>query len=205
LSATDRFARKFFTEYINLKKSGAFIDEQTGINIVNQLLAQDYGSPVEEKIYIETDITVLNTSALTVLRQYGNDLGAIIDAPFPKGYEQELTVINRVNETDNTDDLSKLSLNIKRYKDMRDKILALPVPNALKTAHLALINSISAMLEGVKGMVIIKTDPVGATKMIARYEGGLNSIEFPFKEIAAYLKKRGISFSSSESGYILMR
>src|SRR6185369_4810785 len=42
LTATDRFSREFLAEYVKLKASGATIDENTGMNLVNQLLAQDY-------------------------------------------------------------------------------------------------------------------------------------------------------------------
>ena len=205
LTATDRFAQTFFTKYVNLKQSGTSIDENTGIQLVNQLLAQDYGSAPEEKIYTENDIEVMTTFSLNDFKKYGNNLGDILQTPTPPGYEQELTLISRVSETKNTDDLQKLSLNIARYREIRDRLVALPVPNPLKNAHISMINSVSAMLEGIMGMTFIETDPVGATKMIARYQEGLDSVSLPLKQIASYLKKQNISFSSNESGYILMQ
>jgi hypothetical protein len=206
LTATDRFARTFFTKYIELKKSGAPIDENTGTNLVNQLLSQDYGSPSEEKIYTEADIQIAPSSSISAIKSYANSLGAIINSPSPKGYEPELAIIARMSNSEdlNVDDLAKLDLNVIRYKNMRDKMVALPVPSPLKAGHLALINSMSKILEGVRGMTLIKSDPVGATKMILLYQDGLNSLPLSLEVIKTYLKKQAISFTSSENGYILV-
>ncbi|HEU5114506.1 MAG TPA: hypothetical protein VFT82_01935, partial [Candidatus Paceibacterota bacterium] len=78
-----------------------------------------------------------------------------------------------------------------------------PVPAALKEAHLALINSLEAIIEGLQGMMTIKTDPVGATKLISRYEDGIQSISLPIEIIRNYLKRQSVAFSSYDSGYIL--
>ena len=203
LTATDRFARAFFTKYVYLKQSGRAIDETAGTDLVNQLLAEDYGGPAEEKIYTETDIKIQNTTSLDDLKKYGNTLGTIIKTPLPKDYEQELIIIGRVNDTGNTKDLKKLSLNINHYQNMRDKILVLSVPIVLKPAHLSLINSLSAILEGVRGMTLIETDPVGATKMIVRYEDGLKSLPLFIQKIKVYFAKQNVTFSPNEGGYIL--
>ncbi|HVT75362.1 MAG TPA: hypothetical protein VHD69_03070 [Candidatus Paceibacterota bacterium] len=205
LNATDRFARAFFQEYVQLKQSGAQIDENTGTDLVNQLLARDYGSPTEEKVYTESDIRVSNTSSLQALKQYGNALGAILQEPLPKGYEQELFIIARYNDTSDASELGKLALNIGHYTILRDKILALAVPNPLKAAHIALLNSVTSILEGVRGMSYTDTDPVGATKMLAEYDRGIQTLSLPLEYIQSYLKKQSVSFSSSESGYILMQ
>ncbi|MDE1875073.1 MAG: hypothetical protein KGI79_03080 [Patescibacteria group bacterium] len=205
LTATDRFAREFFTQYIALKNSGATIDQNTGMNLVNQLLSQDYGSPTEEKTYTTADIKVLNTDSLMALKAYGNALGAILQAPLPPGYTSELTILAKASDSGDDSDLPKLALNVAHYQSVRDKILALPVPYALENAHVALINSISAILEGVRGMTYITTDPVGATKMIAQYQDGIEAISLPLEAIKQYLIKQDVSFSSSDSGYILVQ
>jgi len=205
LTATDRFAREFLTEYVNLKKSGAPIDENTGTNLVNQLLARDYGGQNEEKTYTESDIQVVNTTSVTALKKYANALGTIISLPLPKDYEQELVVLDRVNTSGNSDDLSKLSVNVERYETMRAKIALLSVPDGLKTSHIALLNSLSTIIEGVKGMILISTDPVGSTKMIVGYEGGIKSLPLIIQSIGTYFAKQGITFSPNEPGYILTR
>lgn len=205
LTATDRFSREFFTQYLNLKKSGATIDENTGLNLVDQLLTQDYGGQSEEKVYSDQDIIIISSNSADFLRRYGNSLGAIVNKPLPYGYEQEIVVLSKVNETGNTDYFNKLGPNVKRYQEMRDGMLALPVPQDLKNVHLAFINSISSMLEGVRGMTLMDTDPVGATKMIAKYEDGLKLLPVAIQAMASYFAKQGIIFSPSESGFILMR
>ena len=202
LTATDRFSQVFFTKYVELKKSGAVIDENTGIRLVNELLTQDYGGPNAEKIYTASDIISLNTSTSASIRKYANNLGIIFDKPAPADYENELVIINRVNETQNKKDLVKLAQNIARYTEIRQDLLDTPVPKALKNTHLALVNSFSFIVEGVKGMALIETDPVGATKMILKYEDGLKAIDILSKQLSVYFKQQQIIFSSSEPGYI---
>ncbi|MEK7607471.1 MAG: hypothetical protein AAB484_00900 [Patescibacteria group bacterium] len=204
LTATDRFAREFLTQYVKLKESGAPIDENTGLILVNKLLATDYGGSVSERVYTERDIRVLNTTSLAEIKKYGNTLGMIFDEPMPKDYENELVIVNRVYETEKNEDLQKLALNIARYEKIRNNIAVIETPTPLKNAHISLLNSLSAMIEGVKGMSILATDPVGATKMILRYEDGLKSLELSTKAMSAYFKKQNVVFSSTESGYIFV-
>ena len=202
LTATDRFAQEFFTKYVKLQESGTPIDETTGTKLVNELLKRDYGGPTEEKTYTTANITVVNTTSLGDLKKYGNSLGSAFDQPIPKGYENEIVIINRVYETENYDDLEKLALNIARYNKMRSEIAAITVPNILKNAHISLLNSFSAIIEGVRGMALVSTDPVGATKMILRYEDGLKALELSAKEISAYFKRQNVIFSSTEAGFV---
>ncbi|MDO8579286.1 MAG: hypothetical protein Q7R72_00230 [bacterium] len=204
LTATDRFAREFLTQYVKLKESGTPIDENTGLSLVNKLLATDYGGPAGEKVYTESDVSVINTTSLTEIKKYGNTLGTIFNEPTSSGYENELVIVNRVYETEKNEDLQKLALNIARYEKIRDNIAFVAVPTVLKNAHISLLNSLSAMIEGVRGMSILATDPVGATKMVLRYEDGLKSLELSTRAMSAYFKKQNVIFSSTEPGYIFV-
>jgi hypothetical protein len=204
LTATDRFAREFFTKYVKLKESGAEIDESTGLRLVNELLANDYGGPAGEKIYTLADIRIINNATLADIKKYGNTLAEILDEPIPKGYENELIIANRVAETEENGDLKKLALNLARYEKLRDNIAMIYVPSGLKTNHIAMLNSLSKMIEGIRGMQLMVTDPVGATKMILEYDDGLNSLQLVVSQITAYFKKQNVIFSSTEPGYIFV-
>jgi hypothetical protein len=205
LTATDLFARAFLVKYVNLRKSGGTLDETTGLNLINSLLAQDYGSIIVQKTYTGSDIKNISANVPSALKSYGNSIVRILKAPVPDGYEQELDIISRVTDTQNLEDLEKLDINIERYRSVRDSLLTLTVPKALITPHVALVNSVNAILEGVEAMRNIEKDPVGATKMLARYEDGLKSIDLPLASIKQYLLSQNITFSPSESGYVLMR
>jgi hypothetical protein len=138
------------------------------------------------------------------LKKYGNTLGSIFDEPTPKGYENELIIVNRIYESQNPEDLQKLAQNIDRYQKIRGAIVMIYAPTALRKTHLALLNSLSDMIEGIRGMSIISTDPVGATKMILRYDEGLKTLELVITQIDNYFKKQNIVFSSTEPGYIFV-
>ncbi len=204
LTATDRFAQRFFTEYVKLKESGQTIDENTGVSLVNKLLGEDYGSAPLEKVYTAADIRISTDVSISGLRIYGNSLGSALSQATPANYENEIAIINRAYETEDTKNLEKLAQNIDYYQKMRAAVEALPVPAPLKTAHVAFLNSLSAVIDGVRGMKLLGTDPVGATKMILRYEDGIKAVDLSTRQISAYLKKQSITFSPAESGYIFV-
>lgn len=204
LTATDRLAQAFFTKYIELKKSGAPIDETTGVNLVNELLTKDYGGPAGEKLYSASDITTFDSNTVISLKKYGNNLGAIFNQPAPADYENELVLVNQATETGINTGLKKLAQNIDRYETIRRELLETAAPKSLKIAHLALINSLSYIIEGVKGMALIDTDPAGATKMILKYEDGIKALDLSTHEMVAYFKKQKVTFSSTEAGYIFV-
>lgn len=205
LTATDRFTRALLEKYVEFKSDGGVIDNNTTLELVNELITKDYGGPDGEKIYTESDIILLNTSALGELKKYGNLMGLAITEPVSAGYENEIVIINRVYETDDSSDLKKLEENLARYQSIRNTVSSIPVPIALKNAHIATLNSLSAIIEGIRGMLLIEEDPIGATTLMLRYEEGLRSLDTAFVYIGSYLKNKNVSFSSTESGYLFYK
>lgn len=204
LTATDRFAQRFFTEYVRLQKNGGVIDEETSLRLVNRLLAEDYGSPSVEKTFNMSDISLANGSTASDVRKYANSLASAFTQPSPAGYEHELIIINRVAETENNDDLEKLAQNIARYEQIRSLTAKIPVPSQFVQNHIAILNSLSAIIEGVKGMQLLSSDPVGATKMALRYEDGVNALDLSTVQLSSMIRQLNIKFSPSEAGYIFM-
>lgn len=204
LTATDRFAQRFFTEYVRLQKNGATIDEEASLRLVNRLLAEDYGSPAGERMYAERDISVLSSNSAIEFRKYANSLASAFSQETPDDYENELAILNRVADTENNADLQKLAQNIAHYEKVRAEILAVAVPQAFRSVHLTIINSLSAMIEGVRGMQLLSTDPVGATKMVLRYEDGIKALDLAIAQLSTALKQSKVAFSASDAGYIFI-
>jgi hypothetical protein len=205
LTATDRFSRELLQKYVKYKESGGVIDNETTIRFVNELLLKDYGGPEGEKTYTESDITVLDSTLLSDMKRYGNYLGQALNHPVSAEYENEVVIINRVYETDDPQYLSQLTENLKRYQAIRAQIEEIAVPRPLKEAHIAVLNSLSTIIEGVRGMMLIETDPIGATKFMVNYEDGLKALDTSFAVIGSYFKNHYITFSSTESGYIFSK
>lgn len=205
LTATDRFSQALLQKYVDFKNKGGVLDDNTTLQFVNELIVQDYGGPELEKTYDLSDIIVLDTDLPSELKKYGNAMGIAVSRPVSAGFENEITIINRVYETDDASYLAKLPENLARYRDARAIATKIPVPKNLVNAHLAFLNSLSAMIEGVKGMTLIDTDPIGAAKMMLSYEDGLKSFDPALRIISNYFKTRNIEFSSSESGYVFLK
>jgi hypothetical protein len=205
LTATDRFTRALMEKYVKYKNSGGIIDENTSIRFVNDLLTQDYGGPDSEKVYTLTDITLIDPANLSDIRKYGNSLGAALSQPVSSDYENEIVLVNKVYETDDPQYLDKLPENLQRYRKIRSLAASIAVPKGLKDAHIALLNSLSAIIEGVRGMMLIDEDPIAAAKMMIRYEEGLKSLDPSLIIVSNYLKKQNISYETGESGYLFLK
>lgn len=205
LTATDKFTRTLLQRYVEIKNSGATLDENGTINLVNELLLKDYGGPEGEKTYIDSDITVLDTTSVADLKRYGNYLGSAIGKPVPDDYEHEVVLINKMYETGDASYLDKLPQNLARYTQMRREVESIAVPKIFQNAHIAVLNSLSAIIEGIRGMMLIDEDPIGATTLMLRYEDGFKSFDPALDIISNYFKTHNISFSSTEGGYLFLK
>ncbi len=205
ITATDRFSRELLEKYVDFKNKGGVIDENTTIRFVNELLTKDYGGPEGEKIYTITDIIVLDTDLPSELKKYANEMASAISRPAPVGYESEIAIVNHVYETDDASYLEKLPQNIARYTEARKIASQIAVPKNLVDAHLAFLNSLSAIIEGIKGMTYIDSDPIGAARLMLSYEDGIKSIDPALRVISSHLKNRNVEFSSFESGYLFLK
>lgn len=205
LTATGRFSRALLQKYISFKNQGGVLDDNSTIEFVNELILEDYGGPEFEKTYDTSDIIVLDTDLPSELKKYGNAMGAAISQPVPVGYENEIILVNRVYETDDSSYLAKLPQNLNRYKESRRAASQIPVPKLLVEAHIAYLNSLSSIIDGIHGMILLDSDPIGAAKMMLSYDEGLKTIDPALRIISSHLKSRGIEFSSLESGYIFLK
>ncbi len=205
LTATERFSRSLLQKYITFKNQGGVLDDNTTLQFVNELILEDYGGPEFEKTYTTGDIIVLDTDLPSELKKYGNALGAAISQPVPSGYENEITLVNRAYETDDSSYLAKLPQNLARYKESRRLASQIPVPKNLVEAHIAYLNSLSSIIDGIHGMILLDSDPIAAAKMMLSYDQGLKTLDPALRIVSNYLKSRGIEFSSLESGYVFLK
>lgn len=199
LTATDRFSRELFSQYVEAKKSGQTIDENIQTQIAETVLSNNYSEPV--KLVTGADLNISNNTNRTNVRLYGNSLGKILAVEPVKG-DQELVILERIRETEAREsDIETLNLIHKRYKKISDSLINLSVPENAAEAHAVLINGINLLSNGVEGILTLTTDPIGALTKIKYYENGINLVEAGVLKLKIYFRSQDISFSPGESGY----
>jgi hypothetical protein len=201
-TATDRLSQELLREYTKAKQSGKEITTDLSDRIAEEILAKDYDSSLPTA-YTINDIKISADTSISGLRSYGNALGTILSAP-PAGTRNELEIFQKIASEPVETYKSELLALQKRYIAMRTKLLALPSPRETAFAQADIATALTIFIESIDGALALDTDPVGSLGKISRYQDGLSALDLPFKELSAVMKKRGISFTPSESGYILM-
>jgi hypothetical protein len=200
-TATDKLSQEILQKYVEMKQLGLEIDVNISDQIAKSILVQDYSDI--KQAYTEEDIKRSDES-FAGIKRYGNELGRVLQTP-RTGQYMELDIFPRL-ATESVETYKGDLLTLKnRYIKMRDSILAIPTPNALRKAQSQIANSIGVFIDSIDGALAIETDPIGSLTKIGRYTFGLQSVDVALLEVRNYLKSNGVTYSPSESGYILLQ
>lgn len=198
---TDRLSRELFAKYLTIKQSGApFTAEEEEKLLVDFL--QRYPEPKVEKIFTESDIVLAKNDDAVSLRAYGNAIGTVINAHEEKG-ESELVIFERALQNEDEIDLANLDQRVKRYESILSGFKAIPAPQSVKHMHIALLNSIQALVESVGGMSLAFTDPVRTLSLTTAYPVAVERLNLAMEDISNFLAIKQVIFEKNEPGYIL--
>lgn len=200
LNETDIFMRELLAKYFELKGSGNTSSrslEELASLMSDELLTTGISSA---NTYRATDILMKSDNSPTSLRSYGEAMGKIF-AEEPVR-ESELQVLSRVLESGNPDELEMLIRYQKEYSALVKKILSVPAPPALASAHVGLLNEIGAIASSVGAMSDVLTNPIRSLSGISQYQKSLKNIEEHMKNIGSIFNSNGIIFKKGENGYL---
>lgn len=185
---TDRLSKNFFTSYAKIQsgESESSSDEATLVN--NALATVDVSKMPREK-YSTGDMNIISGNTEAELRSYGNNfiirqndkLQAIKQNP--ENYKDNLVAIGTV------------------YASVAQNLIDIPVPVALATEHLTIVNSYYLSSEDFKLINQQTNDPVKALFGLRQYKDAVERQTQMFTDIASHMKVNGIIFSDTEPGY----
>ena len=198
-TATDRLAREMMSEYLAAKGSGEQIDANVSGQIAENVLAQDYSK--QPTLYSATDIKTAKDSSFAATVAYGNRLGAILSAP-PAANENDLQIFERLASEPAANHQKELEAIQKRYQIMKSSILALPAPAGFAAIQAEFASAVGIFSDAVAGALAYDADPVGALTAISRYDSGIEIAKKALSDAAAAFQKKGVTFKSSDAGYI---
>ncbi|MBX4198074.1 hypothetical protein KW782_01940 [Candidatus Parcubacteria bacterium] len=209
LTTTEKLARDLFTQYMTLKQTGKEITPG-----IEQQLVQNFidasKTTTDTKPTYNLGHLKLTTNTPEALRNYGNAFGKIIlsnsFAQFDKEglLINELVIANVAVEKNNPAELKKIEAMITAYRKIIAGLLALPVPQNVATSHLDFINNLQFAIKADEGLLKVFEDSAQSIVSLTLYQEAAVGSSKAIREVAAYLKKTGIQFSQTDSGYILM-
>jgi len=204
LTETEIFARQFITGYLNLKQSGE-LNEETKKQLTNNLFenlqkSQDY----DYKTYKISDIKISQDNSPEMVRQYGNDMGRILEN-FNNIKENEFEILTKAIEENNSEKLTELQLYIEDYQRTADDLLKTRCPSNYSQMHIDLVNSFMATEYSVSEMQKFFIDPLKAFHVIGLYFEQGRKMKEIFSNLGVEFKKMGISFEQNEPGFTLLQ
>jgi len=208
LTETDKISREFMTRYIELKKETGKISAEDAENLAISLL-QKHNLDLKPKEYGLSDLVTATSSDSFAVRAYGNAVGAILIKHSPKNSESELDIVTRAAKAGSPEgaeaSLKKLDPIINGYSAIIADLLALPIPEGAEIAHLPLLQSLSGLLEGLKGLRALTTNSIQAMPALSLYRDSAENLGIAVQGFGDYFKKHGVSFTKKESGYVLTK
>jgi hypothetical protein len=177
LSQTDKVSRDFFATIAALEQSGAIdangnMDQATEDKLSNTLINNIQNAP-QRKIYQFSDIKIINDNSVAAFRKYNNALNNVFPKTSIKYSVTDVLQKFAPDDTGNNADpsvLPELDPIIKQMTDSLNGLLITPVPRALATLHLYMVDSLEATIENLSDIQQYNTDPIVAFSGMSKYQ-----------------------------------
>lgn len=174
LTQTDQFSRELFATIAAASQNGTM--DQSTIDALSATLADKIQNPIVRKVFLISDIKMINTNDTQSIKKYRNTLNSIyLKYPIKKG------VINVLQEfladQTNTSILLELDPIISQLNKIINDLVKMDVPPSISLLHLDLVNGIQRMMENISDMKLFDSDTVVALSAISQYDKNSTLLE----------------------------
>lgn len=199
LTSTDILARDFMNSYMDMKRRGIEVDQKTEVELIQKVL-ESQSLKINAKMYSLADLKLVNDTT-DARKAYGNALGESLRKNSPKNSDSELNIVSSAVQDNDDSRLAKLDPIIAGYDALLKDYLKVSVPKGAARSHLQLVNSISALLEDIRAMRGLTTDPVKAYAGVNDYKTSVVALARSIYEISMYFKANNVFYGKDEEGY----
>jgi hypothetical protein len=200
LTATDKLARSFFSQYMNLKEVGLQNDKEAQGRTVQNLVDANM-QPASPQQYSASSVKI---SQQATIRDYGNSVASIIKTN-TLAKRSEINILKDALSTENPRFIEELKPSVKGYKDMTQQLLNLNVPLATADIHLRLINAVSSISFIIEAFSKTFVDPMSSIQGLAILQTSFDKLVASFAEITKLLRLNNITYTTDEPGYFFLK
>ncbi|MES2931499.1 MAG: thrombospondin type 3 repeat-containing protein [Patescibacteria group bacterium] len=198
-SLTDRFAQTLLKQYL-LNRTGTPPTQEEIVAFVQEGVAELSSGATEPDRYTLADVKVSSTATLT---SYAADAEAAIAANTVSSSissRNELAYFQDAIRGDATA-LAKISAYSKAYDAMAKALIAMPVPEESRQAHLAIVNATMHLSGTTADMATLTEDPLRALLGIGLYGKYAAGMKSGFSNLNSVFRARQVSFTEGQPGY----
>jgi hypothetical protein len=200
---TSSFAKNIYTSSVYVSQKGNLTQAQQ--EELGAKIAQEASSKLVFTTYSLNDLHIIKDDSQNAIKKYGNELGTIYTKTSSGNITRDdIAIIEAYNVNKDASVLEAFVVKKNVLETAITSLLALPVPTPVASYHLRLINKLSDYKIIIDNLSQLDTDPVRALIAFDSYLPVIKSLSSSFSGMQGYMKSEGITFSSSESGYILL-
>jgi len=158
----------------------------------------------KDRMYTSRDIIIVPNDQ-TNIRLYANTLAQTLTIHNVPNYEDELTIIDRALKMNDEAELQKLLPLENMYRNIRDDLLKLPVPQNLTKQHLDLINVFNALYAGNRDIRSVFNDPIIALMRTKRFSDDTAGLANSLQNMYLALEPYANLFTVDDPAVLLVR
>lgn len=202
LSQTDLISRDFFARYMELRQLGssadAFSQKEVASKTVGNIVLPT------PKSYVLSDITTKDDNSKEAIKQYGNDIANIFNR-YGVQSRNEAVIAKEALDAEDYEKLKEIDPIIESYKNIVNGLLSLPIPSAISTLHLELVNSMNTQVFIAKALRNSEVDSLASVSAINLYISAQKKLMDSFLAIKSYFSYLGVVFNTGEAGYLFQQ
>ena len=199
LTPTDIISRDFFAKYMELRQLGMSNDEASQ----EQIAARTAGNIVlpQPKQYTLSDVLVKADDSKEAMRQYGNQILTLFINHTIKS-RNEAVIAKDAMDKEDPEILKELDPIIQNYKNIINALLKVQAPQSMGIMHLDLINAMNAALFVAESFKKVESDPIAGIQAVNLYLPTEKKLINATSAIKSYFSFLGVTFASSEPGFL---
>lgn len=196
---TDLLARSLFTQFAKNQDQGQLTEAAQ-----QQVIADTLGKiNLRFTSYTVNNLSLSEDSSPAGIKKYGNDLGKVVEDNSSENMN-EAAILAQALAQSNSSSLGALDPISSSYHNLLSYSLRVKVPREAVEAHLAWVNSLSAMADTVDAMRVAFQDPVRTVLYLDKYKQSAESLADSVKRLKQLFDGKGITFAPNEPGSVLI-
>lgn len=199
---TDAFAKKFFTLYLAAKQAngGNDLSEADTNTIENQALNSLAASITAAPDFKSARDLTISGSGTDALKAFAADAEAVFKKNASNATTNELVYLQHAVDNTDTTALAHLAAIAKSFRDSAAGLAALPVPQELAAADLALINAMMRISEIDNDFAGVNVDPLTAMLALQQFIQAELTLGEAFGDVGTIYATAGVVVPSGSPG-----
>lgn len=194
-SLTGQMGINFVQDLVRARGYGQFgrSDDEVIADTINNLTTE-----TSHPIYDTPDIIINTAWNESDIKNYGNAVAQIIIEEGENDLDHELLILRDIMNRSDTSRIKELATLAEVYRLIRDRVIAVPVPQVFVKEHLDLINTFHALHNDLLGMTLSFDDPAYALLRLKRYEDDVLGLSIALGNTYLALEPYATLFTASD-------